>query len=185
MKSARGFSDAAQLLSSIALSSPQEPRTVFDFSPVPTLQIITDMPLQKCSVRLCGSAAQGKCCKVLMQTEQVDVLLLAGQAHEKVGNLSQAASSFHNAASWYLPSLSSLSLSLCLVKSLYLLPERMANSFPDPTILVVIILVDSDQLIILWRCAHGVACTEQVRYSVGGAVESGEPNRLPRVSSSA
>ena len=42
MKSARGFSDAAQLLSSIALSSPQEPMTVFDFSPVPTLQIITD-----------------------------------------------------------------------------------------------------------------------------------------------
>ena len=64
MKSARGFNEAAELLSSIALSSPQEPRTVFDFSPV-------------------------------------DVLLLAGQAHEKVGNLSQAASSFHNAASWY------------------------------------------------------------------------------------
>lgn len=64
MKSARGFTDAAELLSSIALSSPRDPRTVFDFSPV-------------------------------------DVLLLAGQAHEKVGNLSQAASSFHNAASWY------------------------------------------------------------------------------------
>jgi hypothetical protein len=64
MKSARGFTEAADLLSSIALSSPQEPRTVFDFSPV-------------------------------------DVLLLAGQAHEKVGNLSEAAGSFHNAASWY------------------------------------------------------------------------------------
>ena len=64
MKSARGFTEAAQLLSSIALASPQEPRTIFDFSPV-------------------------------------DVLLLAGQAHEKVGNLSQAAASFHNAASWY------------------------------------------------------------------------------------
>ncbi len=64
MKSARGHSEAAQLLSSIALASPQDPRTVFDFSPV-------------------------------------DVLLLAGQAHEKVGNLSQAAASFHNGASWY------------------------------------------------------------------------------------
>lgn len=45
--------------------------------------------------------------------EQVDVLLLAGQAHEKVGNLSQAASSFHNAASWYQ----------------YPLPYKITNSF--------------------------------------------------------
>ena len=64
MKSARGFEEAAGLLGSIALSSPEDPRTVFDFSPV-------------------------------------DVLLLSGQAHEKVGDLEAAAAAFHNAASWY------------------------------------------------------------------------------------
>ena len=65
MKSARGFTEAAGLLSSIPLSGKEgEPQTVFDFSPV-------------------------------------DVLLLAGQAHEKVGSLKEASTSFHSAASWY------------------------------------------------------------------------------------